>query len=427
MKTRFLNILLWSATTIFLIGCNSCNRTKYNKKGEVSNPKMGRTLVSGKADLNCFLIAAQDETVYTVNAQTGKETSIYNFPDLTDLQVMPDYKNGTIYVTSDNNSINALSINNKSLLWEQYMLQYNFGTIGATQPVCADGVCYASGGSGVVVAVEETTGDLKWHYSTEPNGELDDILNDNSTLIVRNNKVYVFSDKGFISDLPAYLHILDKETGRLLKKWELPNQISGTPLFVENTLYLPAQNLYIVDMETFEITWQFKAKKVGTPAVSENKLVVNAVPADQEKRSVLYCIDIRTKKNIWQVATGVNTLWSPLIVENVVYSNYDNGSSNADTSSARPFAVNLKNGERLWHNNNSSVAHSPVYANGILFTYGHDFFHSSDPNNNVGLMAIDANTGKTLWLNPLFRYGAHIAPLVIAENGVFGPSDYRGE
>lgn len=427
MKTTFLNILLWSATTIFMIGCNSCNRTQYNKKGEVSNPKKGRTLVSGKADQNCFLIAAQDETIYTVNTQTGEQTAIYTFPDLTDLQVMPEYKNGTIYVTSDNNSINALSVTNKSLLWEQYMLQYNFGTIGATQPVCAEGVCHASGGSGVVVAVDETTGHLKWHYSTAPNGELDNILNDNSAPIIHNNKVYVFSDKGFINDIPAYLHILDKETGRLLKKWKLPNEVSGTPLFVENTLYLPAQNLYFVDLETFEITWQFNAKNMGTPAISNNKLVVNATPPDQDNRSVLYCIDIRSKKSIWQIDTGVNTIWSPLIVENIVYSNYDKGSNNSTTSNAKPFAVKLKNGDRLWYNNNISVTHSPVYANGILVTYGHDFLHTNDLDNNVGLMTIDANTGKVIWLNSFFRYGSHIAPLVIAENGVFGPSDYRRE
>lgn len=410
-----------------MISCNGGNGTKYNEKGEVSNPEKGHTLVSGKANLNCFIIAAHDETVYTVNARTGEETAIYSFPDLTDLQILSDYKNGTIYVTSDNNAINALSINNKTLLWQQYMLQYNFGTIGATQPVCTDGVCYASGGSGVVVAVDEATGKLKWHYSTAPSGELDDILNDNSVIIVRNNKVYVFSDKGFISDMPAYLHILDKETGSLLKKWELPNQVSGTPLFVENTLYLPAKNLYAVDLKTFEITWQFNAKKVGTPVISDNKLVINAVPADQNKRSVLYCMDIRTQKNIWQIDTGANTLWSPLIIENVVYGNYTRGSNNSDTSNAKPFAVSLKNGKQLWYNNDISVTHSPVYANGILYTYGHDFLHTPDTNNNVGLIAMDANTGKTLWLNPLFRYGTHIAPLVIAENGVFGPSDYQGE
>ncbi len=72
------------------------------------------------------------------------------------------------------------------------------------------------------------------------------------------------------------------------------------------------------------------------------------------------------------------------------------------------------------------VDHSPVYANGRLFFHGHAILRSDDTDQNVGLMSIDANTGEILWLNNFFRRGFPIAPLVVAENGVFGPSYCRG-
>lgn len=94
------------------------------------------------------------------------------------------------------------------------MLEYKFSSLGLTAPVCLDGTCYASGGFGVVVALDENSGGIKWYYSTDPGGELDNVLNENEIPIVHNDRVYIFSEEGFISDLPPYVHILDK-----LSRW----------------------------------------------------------------------------------------------------------------------------------------------------------------------------------------------------------------
>ncbi|MDO1513297.1 PQQ-binding-like beta-propeller repeat protein [Maribacter confluentis] len=376
--------------------------------------------------MNSFLITSKDETVYTVDAETGEWTSIYSFPDYTDLELVADYKDDTIYVTTDDNSINALSVTNKRFLWDTPMLEYDFSSNGVTPPICIDGVCYASGGSGVVVAVNQNDGLLKWYYTTDPDGELDYVLNENAIPLVYGDKVFVFSEEGFVIDLPAYMHVLDKETGTLLRKIELPYEVTGTPYFKDNVLYLPAKNLYALDAETLDVIWTFEANGVGTPAVSNGKLVVNAIPTGELISSVLYCIDLASNSVIWQIDTGTDTLWSPLIVQNVVFSNYDNGSSFAFTTSARLFALNLATGEQLWYNNDVVIDHSPVFANGRLFFRGHNLAGEGGTDENVGLLSMDANTGRVLWLNTFFRYGSALVPLVVAENGVFGPSYYRG-
>ena len=424
LKYRALLLVTFSA--ICIVGCTKDNGVEFDGNGEVINPEEGSQIVSGDPSLNTFLITSKDETVYTVNPQTGEATEIYTFPDLTDVELVADYKDGNIYVSTDDNSINALNVVGQSFLWDAPMLEYDFSSIGVTPPICIDGVCYASGGFGVVVAVDQASGNLKWFYSTDPQGDLDDVLDDNRIPIVHGDKVYVFSDEGFISDLPPYMHILDKQTGDLLQRVELPYEVSGTPLIEGNTLYLPAKNLYAVDLDTLDVLWTFEANGMGTPAVSSGKLVVNAVPAGELISSVLYCIDLNSQNVIWQKDTGTDTLWSPLIVQNVVFSNYDRGSSFAFATSGRLFALNLDSGEELWYNDDVVIDHSPVYANGRLFFRGHNLDGEGGTDENVGLLSMDANTGELLWLNPFFRFGSALIPLVVAENGVFGPSYYRG-
>ena len=423
---KYSTLLLICFLTLFFMGCTKDDGVELDENGEVIDPVEGSQIVSGDPSLNTFLITSKDETVYTVDTQTGEQTEIYTFSDLTDTELLADYKDGNIYVSTDDNSINALNVANKSFLWDAPMLEYDFSSTGVTPPICIDGVCYASGGFGVVVAVDQSNGDLKWFYSTDPQGDLDDVLDDNRIPIVHDNKVYVFSDEGFISDLPPYLHVLDKQTGELLQKIELPFEVSGTPLIEGNTLYLPAKNLYAVALDTFDILWTFEADRMGTPAISDGKLVVNAIPTEDTVSSMLYCIDLNSQNVIWQKDTGTDTLWSPLIVQNVVFSNYDTGSSFAFNTNARIFALNLSSGEELWYREGLVIDHSPVYANGRLFFRGHNLEGEGGTDENVGLLSMDANTGEIIWLNTSFRFGSYINPLVVAENGVFGPSYYRG-
>ncbi len=408
-----------------LLTAFSCNRADETMLDEAMLDEAASGIVAGDPTLNTFLITSRNEGVFTVDAQTGQEREIYTFADLTDIEILAEYDNGKIFVTTDDNAVNALDPVSQALLWDTPMLEYKFSSLGLTEPVCLDGTCYASGAFGVVVALDENSGEIKWYYSTDPDGELDNVLNENETPIVHNNKVYVFSEEGFISDLPPYVHILDKQTGRLLQKLELPFELTGTPLFDGNTLYIPAKNLYAYNAETLEPKWVFEADGVGPPSVQNGQVVVHVIPSDDIISSVLYCLDATTGRELWAIATGSATLWSALIVEDVVFGVYDNVSSFAGPA-GRPFAARLADGEQLWFRDDVQIDHDPVYANGRLFFHGHAILRTGDLDQDVGLMSIDANTGEIVWLNSFFGNGFPVAPLVVAENGVFGPSYYRG-
>ena len=103
-------------------------------------------IVVGDPTLNTFLITSRDESVFTVDAQTGQEREIYTFADLTDIEILAEYDNGKIFVTTDDNAVNALDPVSQALLWDAPMLEYKFTSLGLTEPVCLDGTCYASGG-----------------------------------------------------------------------------------------------------------------------------------------------------------------------------------------------------------------------------------------------------------------------------------------
>lgn len=421
----FIHLFL-SISILLFLGCSKDDGIVLDEEGNPIEPSRETGIVSGNPELNQFLITSKDESVYVVDTKTGQQEEIFAFENLTDIEGVADYNNGRIYVTTDDNAINAIDKAAKNLVWDTPMLAYDFNSLGLSSTICLDGVCYASGGFGVVVAVDENTGEIKWHYSTDPDGELDVVLNKAGTPIVGDDKVYIFSKEGFISNLPAYMHVLDKETGELLRKFSFEFDISGTPLLNNGVLYIPAGNLYAVDANTFDVLWAFENDRIGTPFVSGNRLVVHGIAIGQTIYSTTYCLDANTGTKIWEKDSGFDTVYSPIIVEEVVFGVFEEASGFPFANNGRPFAARLSDGEELWYNDDLSIDYSPVYANGRLFFHGHDILRTDDTDQNVGLLAVDANTGEVLWLNTFFRNGSPIPPTVVAQNGVFGTSYFRG-
>lgn len=418
------NLLLLCFLTIFIMGCSKEDAVELNEEGEVINPEQGNKIVSGDPALNTLIMTTWDESIVKVDAQTGKEEIVYTLPDYTYAESLPDYSNGVLYVASDDNSVNAFNVASNTFLWDTPMLEYH-DSLGISNTNCEGGICYTAGGYGVVVALLEGSGDIKWYYSTDEDGELDDVLNEATTPIVYQDKVYIFSEEDFLGYYPAYMHVLDKETGTLLNKVELPYDISSVPLIENDILYLPAKNMYAINLNTLDVLWSFEAEGVSSPQVTEDRVVFHGIPKDNTIYSALYCVNKQTGSFIWGNDTGFDTLWTPTVVENVVFGVYEKATSFAFSTNGRPFAVKLSDGKQLWYMEDVVCDNAPVYANGMLYFHGHDINATSDTDKNVGLIAMDANTGKVVWLNNVFGYDYANTPIVIAQNGVFGPGYYR--
>ena len=129
---RSLGVLMLIAGTL-IMGCS--------EKNEVDGPDQANNLVSGDPELNTFLITSLDESVVTVDPQTGQEQVIYTFDQFNEPASLPDYTNGYIVVPTEDNSVNALDVNSKSFVWDAPMLEYKLSSLGISATVCHEGTC----------------------------------------------------------------------------------------------------------------------------------------------------------------------------------------------------------------------------------------------------------------------------------------------
>jgi outer membrane protein assembly factor BamB len=420
------SIIYFILLLVLLIIASCSSETNEESLFEDIKTNDANDLFNADPSLNNFVITRWDESVVIVNPETGSEEIVYTFDDFIYPEGVANYYNGVIYVSTDDNAINAINLETKSFLWDVPMLEYDFSSLGFTSINIKDGICYASGSFGVMVAVDAISGELLWYYSSNINGELDNLLTENRIPIVHEDKVYLFSEIPFASSIPPYMHILDKNTGKLINKIELPYETTGEPVINNDIMYLPAKNMYAIDLNSLEVVWSFEADAVSTPQISADKIVFHGIPVDDTIYSNLYCSDVNTGTPLWIIETGFDTMWTPTIVNDVVFGVYEKASSFAFARNGRPFAVNLNDGSQIWYQEDISIDTSPVYANGRLFFHGHNITVTSDIDDNVGFFSMNASTGEILWLNNTFRYDYISTPIVVAQNGIFGPGYYQG-
>ena len=401
----------------FLGGLAGCS-----EENEVSDDEGIQPVVSDPS-LNNFIITSRGSEIITVDAQTGQENVLLTFNNFIRPANIADYANGYIVLPANDNSVNAVDVNSGDLVWDAPMLEYQSARYDISPTICQDNTCYTSGAFGVVVATDVGSGEVQWHYTVDPNGFLDDLSNDAHTPVIRGDKIYVVSAR--TNDQPAYIHVLDKATGALLMKKDLPYNRSGELTFDGDLLLVPAFDLYALNAETLETVWTFEANNVGTPSVVGNRIAVQGIPIDDEFFSRLFCLDRNTGGLIWEVETGARAVWDPVIVGDRVFGIHEaDPVAGFDNRNGRPFAVRLSDGNTVWSyiDANVGTVTSLTYANGRLFFHGNDFGRGLD-----GLVCLDAATGESLWLNDYFsRDFEKMPPLVVAQNGIFGPSYYRG-
>ena len=376
----------------------------------------------GDATLNRLIITSEEEQLVTVDPATGEARVVYEFDRFVELVGLADYHNGTVYVATKDNAVNAIDLNSQRFRWDVPMPEYEFSALSNATTVYDDGLVYCLGYLGVVVAVEATTGNPVWMYSVSPSGDPTDRYLSGGIPIVHGDRLYVLVEDNIFGD-PAYLHVLDKKTGERLGRLELPYDYSGTLAFAGNTLLLPAGNLYALDEATLDLIWEVEFEGVSTPAVSGDKVVVHAVPSsDDNLTSFIYGLDLATGAIQWQQEAGFDRFRGPLVVGDVVFAVFEKAKQVAGIRNGRPMALRASTGELLWRNDDINIKGWPTFANGRLYFHGYEIL--SDRDDGQGFMCLDAATGALVWLNEAFGYGSAIPPLVVADNGVFGPGQY---
>lgn len=214
--------------------------------------------------------------------QVGKKTN--------GIRVNPVFHENKLYFGDWNGLFSAVDIPNDSLLWAYDVTPERIWNGGLpaiqTHPIIFNDAVYFSGRGSVFYALDIKTGEKKWTYESPTNEWLvggitlsDNIIYFGSSnqrmvhamdpisgeLLWRTNvedgrifgkpcvdENYVFAGTGYDDPNFGSLVILNKETGELLNRFEVDNQIQSSPVLSNEILYFGCVNgnIYAIKKET---------------------------------------------------------------------------------------------------------------------------------------------------------------------------------
>lgn len=274
----------------------------------------------------------------------------------------------------------AISLKNVSNLTQAWITRLS-GYIGFT-PTIVNGVLYITGGGPTLYAIDASTGATLWKTSPQAVQYASYVYSPT----VANGVVYLAADNGALG-------AFDARTGKVL--WTFSSQSStsssaeDSPTYVNGVIYFGSHdgNVYALDARRGKKIW---STYIGgyTGVAIENSVVYAA------SNTQLYALDASTGTTLWtgQVGTKKTVEVSPVVGSGMVFVTTDDaevvafttGGCGQSSCSPRWRAITL---QKVWA--------SPAIAYGVVYlsTLFRDF-------NGGNLFALDAKTGKFLWLAP---------------------------
>jgi len=276
---------------------------------------------------------------------------------------------------------------------------YSAGGYISKPPVIANNVAYICAfGVGKLLAVDATTGVLKWSYS-RTNFQMFD-----NTFTVANGVLYITgqdtADGGYtISDM---LFAFDANTGSL--KWKYNTKIQNSSAYRDaavfnNVVYFSAgAKVYAVDAINGTLKWTYTtASQYGFSthcAISNGVVYVGDIPI-YNGNSKVYALDAVTGAVKWTYTIPeVNkSVYGISVVNGVVYF----GTYGSGTWTGALYALDANTGSVKWKNTNHIDVGMVGVANGIVY--------ANVNNGGWHLQAFDANTGVFKWYASNYNYG----------------------
>ncbi len=212
----------------------------------------------------------------------------------------PTLAGGSLYVGSPG-KLSALNATNGNFVWQQDIetagSSGGFGCASAATSVAIFGNTAVSGGlvyvggysDGRVYAWVADTGALRWVYPRS--GNLGSVII--GGVIAADGRVYVCTSGGT-------LYALDAQTGDLIWKYDIGEQVWATPVVDSGTLYIGtfARNFYAIDTATGEAKWQ-QPFATGGPIISTPVISGDTVYVASLDRHV-YAVDKNSGRMLWQ-------------------------------------------------------------------------------------------------------------------------------
>lgn len=260
-----------------------------------------------------------------------------------------------------------------------------------SSPAIVGGVVYVGTGAGELVALELSSGKVKWRYKTgEPVGE--------SSPAVANGLVYV-------GDLAGVVHAVKAQNGQKVWTYRTGSEIKASPVVAGGRVVIGSYDgvLYALDAQSGKLAWAQKTEgQVHATAAVENGVAWIA-GCDGYLRGVR----IADGKQVTALRFGSYTAASPVLLpDRAILATYDNEVLAVGRNSAKPL-WSYEHPERKF----PYISSGSVWQ-GVFYVGGRDKM----------MHAIDVQTGKERW-NVMTRARIEGSPAIASGRIYIGSGD----
>ena len=261
--------------------------------------------------------------------------------------------------TDEKKGVLAICGKTQDIIW-QLSTNESFGN---SAPVIENNILYCCSNSGILYAVNLSTGTIKWTSPTEygvspvvydtclyigsTNGKIYVINKNNGkflwkldvgggiygTPVIKNKRLYCG-----VYGRNAFFFCMDLNTKKILWTYDTEwYQIRSSPTIVGDVLLCGANdhNLYAINTKNGKLKWKYKTGNPITSSPAATSSIVCVTSSD----SYVYAIDIATGKLLWKFQANDQFRATPCIVDNIVYAGANDGYL---------YAIRLDNGELIW-------------------------------------------------------------------------------
>lgn len=267
-------------------------------------------------------------------------------------------------------------------------------------PSVAGGVVYFGSENGNMYALDASTGELKWKYTTPWNAQWSERGFLNSAPAVAGGLVYVGSLNGNV-------YAFDALSGAVKWSYLTRAQVESSPVISGNTVYIGSDDnhLYVLDTVTGAVKWTYPISFAPSPPAVSGGLVYVDVgcitgPVGCISGARLVALNATSGAQVWTftcpsepmyVRWGI-TISGPAVSDGVVFI----GGGDGDV-----YALNATTGAVMWSHFVSRIEDNaefspPAISGGLVYIY------SDDANVN----ALDASSGAIVWK---FNVGSSIS------------------
>lgn len=206
-----------------------------------------------------------------------------------------------VYAMPKDGSFYAFDTNNGNVVWSTLV-----GKIAESSPAIGEGIIAFGTDRGAIVALDDSTGKLKWSYDTG-------VIDIKSSPVIADGTVIVGSNDGSI-------YALTTEKGNLKWKYPTKDNVESSPSVKNGVVYVGSRDssFLAINASTGKLKWKVPdaGQVLGAPAISNDIIYFGT------SNNFIYGIDAISGKVLWKNSTGEKEndyITSPAISGNVLY------------------------------------------------------------------------------------------------------------